>query len=201
MYVFLRKNEHFSINRHSKTMPVCPSILEPTSLLFGFKNQPKLNKNRLRKGINFLIDFGTVFSLILDPFWTSSWAHVGSVFAQESPPEAPGAENPLKSAPPEPPLIFHRFASSSKRVPGRLRDPSGAPPGGGRGGSGDLLEPFRGALGRRRAGLGVCGGVEGKSVEAISGYVRRGSEERVRLLPHMHLRIPRTVPGHHTYVH
>ena len=43
-----------------------------------------------------------------------------------------------------------------------------------------FIQPLR-AL--RRAGLGVEGSVEGKSVEVICGYVRRGSEERVRLLP------------------
>ena len=164
MYVFLRENVHFSINRRSKKMSVWASILEPTWLHFGFKNRPKSRKNRLRKGTKFSIDFGTDFSSIFGPFWGPRWGHVGALFAQEPPPEAPGGENPLKSAPPEPPPIFHRFSSSSKRAPGRLPEPSGAPPGAPRGASGAPPGGLRGVPGSPRE---VSGGFRSASLERL----------------------------------
>ena len=122
--------------------------MEATWVHFGFKNRSKSKKKRLRKGTKFSIDFGTDFSSIFGPFWGPRWGHVGAVFGQEPLPEAPGGENPLKSAPPEPFPIFHRFASSSKRAPGRPRGVSG----GSRGGSGRLWGASGGSPGGLQGG-------------------------------------------------
>ena len=70
-----------------------------------------------------------VCASILVSFSVPRWAYVGVFFGQEVSSEAFCCENPLQSAPLGPPWIFHRFATSFKSAPGRLRGVSGAPPG------------------------------------------------------------------------